>query len=73
MRAAAAGRRGRQSGGKAQVNKPKRGSRSAFADASDFAHLLEEAADENEGVNPKLAAWEGGQRRGGADKRAPPM
>ena len=38
-----------------------------FADASEFAHILEAAADPDEGVNPRLAEWErGGRRKGGA-------
>ena len=34
-----------------------------FQDASEFAHILEAAADEDEGVHPRLAAWEGGKRK----------
>ena len=34
-----------------------------FADAAAFAHILEEAADENEGVHPSLAKWESGERK----------
>ena len=34
-----------------------------FADASEFAHILEAAADEDEGVNKRLAEWEGGVRK----------
>lgn len=33
-----------------------------YADAEDFAHILEDAADEYEGVNPRLADWEQGYR-----------
>ncbi|KAL1525563.1 hypothetical protein AB1Y20_020417 [Prymnesium parvum] len=45
--------------------KPKRRKRvkgPTYADASEFAHILEEAADEYEGVNPRLAEWEQGKR-----------
>ena len=34
-----------------------------YADAADFAHILEAAGDEYEGINPRLADWEEG--RGG--------
>jgi ribosome biogenesis protein MAK21 len=34
-----------------------------FASAEEFAHILEAAADENEGVHPRLAEWEGGKRK----------
>ena len=43
---------------------------STFADASEFAEMLEAAGDEFEGVNPKLANWEEGKRgRGGKKHR----
>lgn len=42
--------------------KRKRKKGPTYADASAFAHILEDAADENEGVNPRLAEWEQGRR-----------
>jgi ribosome biogenesis protein MAK21 len=47
-------------------NKKKRkkaGGGATFADAEAFAHMLEAAGDDNEGLHPKLAAWEGGSRK----------
>ena len=35
---------------------------SSFADASEFAAMLDEAVDPNEGANPRLADWESGKR-----------
>ena len=34
-----------------------------FADAEAFAHILEAAADEDDGVHPQLAGWERGDRK----------
>ena len=42
---------------------------SMFADASEFAAMLDEAADPNEGVNPRLADWESGKRRSKKGRR----
>ena len=40
----------------------KRGGGPTFVDADEFAAMLEAAGDENEGLHPKLAEWEGGKR-----------
>ena len=43
--------------------KKKKDSGPTFQDASAFAHILEAAADEDEGVHRKQAEWEGGKRK----------
>ena len=54
-------------GGRKGGKRPKGGS--SFADASEFAAMLDEAADPNEGVNPRLADWESGKRRSKKGRR----
>ena len=48
--------------GKRQKKK-KRGGGPTFADAEAFAHILEAAGDDNDGLHPKLADWEEGKRK----------
>ena len=43
--------------------KRKKASGPTFQDASEFADILEAAADQDEGVHRKQAEWEGGKRK----------
>ena len=45
------------------TGKKAKGRKSTFASAEDFSEMLEAAADENEGVHPRLAEWEDGRSR----------
>ena len=58
-------------GEKKQTQRQKKRERGGarFAEASAFAQILEEAADENEGVHPRLAAWEGGKQKQGKRRK----
>ena len=41
----------------------RRKSGASFADASEFAEILEAGTDDYEGINPRLADWEQGKRK----------